>query len=152
MKNLERNTEKQTNNKMDQVVKVATGAFIVKDGKVLLGTGPKFTPYWTVPGGKLAFGEKSSDCVKREVKEELNVEIQITAEPIYTEKMVKISSNLTHFIFINFLCRIVTGEPEADGREFTEIKWQKIEEALNDETINISARETLQDFKKLNKP
>lgn len=135
---------------MDQTVKVATGAFIVKEGNVLLVTGPKFKPHWTVPGGKLAFGEKSETCVKREVKEELNVGVEIIAQPIYTEKMVKISGDPTHFIFINYLCHI-TKEPKVDGRELTSLKWEKIDDAIHDETVNISVREMLQEFKKMKK-
>lgn len=134
---------------MEQTVKVATGSFIVKEGKLLLATGPKFAPHWTVPGGKLAFGEKSDDCVKREAKEEVGVEIETIGEPVYIERVVKISGEPTHFIFINYLCRIYAGEPKIDNRELTAMKWVKIEDVMKDETVNYSVRDSIEKFKKL---
>lgn len=33
---------------------------------------------WEFPGGKLELNETEIDCIKREIKEELNIEIQVT--------------------------------------------------------------------------
>lgn len=32
---------------------------------------------WEFPGGKIEFGESAEECIKREIKEELNIEIEI---------------------------------------------------------------------------
>jgi len=58
---------------------LAVGAFILKDKKLLI---VKKSPYenidadlWTIPGGKIEKDEPIIDGLKREVKEEVNLEI-----------------------------------------------------------------------------
>ncbi len=62
-----------------QIVRVTAGV-ITKNGKVLLcrrrpGSGP-LGGKWEFPGGKIEKGEKASDCLVREIKEELGVDIK----------------------------------------------------------------------------
>lgn len=72
---------------------------------------------WEFPGGKMEFGETLEDCLRREVKEELGVEI---SEPVwfhalhyqYPEKMVEL-----YF----YTCSIILGIPQA--LESAEIAW-----------------------------
>ncbi len=72
---------------------------------------------WEFPGGKREFGETLEDCLRREVKEELGVEI---SEPVwfhalhyqYPEKMVEL-----YF----YTCSIILGIPQA--LECAEIAW-----------------------------
>lgn len=72
---------------------------------------------WEFPGGKKEFGETLEDCLRREVKEELGVEI---SEPVwfhalhyqYPEKMVEL-----YF----YTCSIILGIPQA--LECAEIAW-----------------------------
>lgn len=59
--------------------KVGTG-IIVKDGKILIGQRPEGKPlagYWEFPGGKIEAGETIEQCLKREIREELSVEIAV---------------------------------------------------------------------------
>ena len=37
----------------------------------------KFPLKWEFPGGKLEEGESEIDCIKREIREEINIEIEI---------------------------------------------------------------------------
>ncbi|WP_342348324.1 8-oxo-dGTP diphosphatase MutT [uncultured Nitrospira sp.] len=72
---------------------------------------------WEFPGGKKEFGETLEDCLRREVKEELGVEI---SEPVwfhalhyqYPEKMVEL-----YF----YTCSIILGIPQA--LECAEVAW-----------------------------
>jgi ADP-ribose pyrophosphatase YjhB (NUDIX family) len=55
--------------------RVRVAAIIIHDKKLLLVKGPKkYKEFWT-PGGKLEEGESDIDCLKRELKEELNAKV-----------------------------------------------------------------------------
>ncbi|MEI7719595.1 MAG: NUDIX hydrolase [bacterium] len=60
---------------------VAQKALIEKDGKILMVQYPETDLYvpglWDLPGGRLHNDEVASDGLKREVKEELGVDIEI---------------------------------------------------------------------------
>ena len=77
-----------------------------------------FPGFWEVIGGNLEFGEDFSDCVIREVKEEINCSIK----------------NLTHLhsrtMYLNDLMYItvayygeISEEPVFNKDEISEIKW-----------------------------
>ncbi len=74
----------------DCFYRVTAKALYIKDGKVMLVqdlTGRSDTddsPEWELPGGGLDFGEQFQDTLKREVKEEMNLEIAaIEDKPTY---------------------------------------------------------------------
>lgn len=53
-------------------------AIIEQDGRLLIGKrkeGGSLSGYWEFPGGKIQKGESTEECLCRECKEELNVEI-----------------------------------------------------------------------------
>ena len=66
----------------DQTATVVVAAVIVQDGKVLLkqrkeSSTPENVGKWEFPGGKVRGGEGFIDALKREVSEELNLEVRI---------------------------------------------------------------------------
>ena len=65
-------------------------AIIKKDNKYLIGRrGPKekSTGLWEFPGGKIEYGETHEECLKRELKEELNIDAEIGE--LYSEYVYK---------------------------------------------------------------
>lgn len=57
-----------------------TCAIILKNDKILVtqrSERMKLPLKWEFPGGKLEFGESETDCVLREVREELGIEIEV---------------------------------------------------------------------------
>jgi A/G-specific adenine glycosylase len=77
---------------------------------------------WEFPGGKLEAGETLEDCIKREIQEELAIEIEvedhlITIEHTYTD--FKVTLNVYH-------CRYLGGEPQP--LECDEIRWVTLDE------------------------
>ena len=97
-----------------------TAGIILKEDKILIakrGLDKKFSGRWEFPGGKLEPGESLQDCIKRELKEELNISIKnqeyfITNEHEYDNFKVKIHS---------FLIREYNGEIILNEHE--ELKW-----------------------------
>ena len=51
------------------------GAIIIKDNKLLLLTRHGFQHIWT-PGGKIEPGESDEECLRRELKEEIDAELK----------------------------------------------------------------------------
>ncbi|TGE35539.1 (deoxy)nucleoside triphosphate pyrophosphohydrolase [Desulfosporosinus fructosivorans] len=61
-------------------MKEVTAAIILKDNKVLIAQrapGEKLAGKWEFPGGKIELGETPQECLKREIQEELEVDIDV---------------------------------------------------------------------------
>lgn len=85
--------------------RVAVAAIIFDDrGWILLceHTYRKFFP-WGLPGGGLEHGERPEDGVRREVREETGLEVQVE-KLLYAE-----SAPNNHHISLIYLCKIVGG-------------------------------------------
>jgi 8-oxo-dGTP diphosphatase len=64
---------------MSQIINV-TCAIILKDDKILVAQRNekmKLPLKWEFPGGKLEINEDEVDCIKREIKEEININIEV---------------------------------------------------------------------------
>jgi len=77
---------------------------------------------WEFPGGKIRSGELLSEGIKRELDEELNIEVQVL------EQLESITEAYVDFVIrlYPFWCKIKKGEPEP--LEHQQIGWFKIEE------------------------
>lgn len=80
---------------------------------------------WEFPGGKIEVGEMPEACLIREIKEELNIDIQIkssmsTYEYQYPDKLIRL---------IPFICSQIGGEIYLN--EHAEYKWLDAKELLN---------------------
>ena len=70
-------------------MKEVTAAIILKDNKILIAQrapGDKLAGKWELPGGKLEPGETPQECLKREIQEEFDVDVEVLdffAESIY---------------------------------------------------------------------
>ncbi|SRR5260221_7846274 len=90
---------------MNNYPEPAAGAFIINpSGKLLLVKSHKWKDMYVVPGGHIENGEKIEDALKREINEELGIEIfnlkflcfweYINEDEYYKKK---------HMIFFNYL-------------------------------------------------
>ena len=109
---------------------VGFGVMIFKDNKILLGKRHedpekassllKGAGTWTMPGGKLDFGETFEKGATREVFEETSIKVN-------SLKVVCISNEIVsdaHFVTIGLLCEDFEGEPKVmEPEEITEWKW-----------------------------
>ncbi len=66
---------------------------------------------WEFPGGKREAGETSEECLVREIREELGVEILVMK--LFEEITHEYPERSVHLKF--FICRILSGEPQPLG-------------------------------------
>lgn len=79
-----------------------------------------------LPGGRLKFGEELEEGLKREVKEELGIRIEISR---LSRVWVLIKDDL-HLVGLTFLANYISGEIKSSG-EHTNFQWVDKETILN---------------------
>jgi len=106
------------------------GVMVLKDNKVLLGkrhvepekadSELQGAGTWTMPGGKLDFGEDVKEAAKRETFEETSLKLN-------TLKVISVTNDIKgtkHFVTIGFLCEDFEGSPKVmEPDEITEWRW-----------------------------
>ena len=65
---------------------------------------------WGLPGGKVDFGERAEDTARREITEELGVEIELTGLACIAETIDK--GDGRHWIAPVYTARIISGAPQ----------------------------------------
>ena len=82
----------------------------------------EFKGYWEFPGGKVEIGESLEEALKREIREELQVEIHME------EKFSELDYDYPHFHLTMhcYFCSVLSGEIKLV--EATEGKWLRKEE------------------------
>ena len=105
---------------------VGVGGIVLDAERVLLvrrGREP-LKGIWSIPGGKLELGETLRDAVRRELREEVGLEVQVL-------EMVEVFERITfdeegraayHFVLIDFLCECTAGTATADD-DVDEVAW-----------------------------
>lgn len=120
-------------------VGVGIGVMILKGNSVLLGkrnsnakkadSELRGEGTWTMPGGKMRFGESLEEGARREVLEETGIRVDKSALEI-----ISVSSDISpdgsaHFVTTGFLCRQFDGEPQTmEPEEITEWRWLPLNE------------------------
>lgn len=110
-------------NPASDVRRIGVGVLVrVIDGAphLLVTRRPEGVPlagYWEFPGGKLEDGESSAECVRRELREEVGVDVECAAalpasQHAYAHGMIRLEP---------WLCRWRGGEPRAI--EVAEWRW-----------------------------
>lgn len=100
-------------------------AIIQKNDKILVcqrSETMKLPLKWEFPGGKIEEGESKKECLKREVKEELNLDIEVLDQL----RMVEHHYPDFSICLYPFLCQINSGTLRAI--EHAQIKWVTIDE------------------------
>jgi len=98
---------------------VAVGA-VIEDGKgrILLvrhkpERGGFWQGKWICPGGELEVGEEIGAGIKREVKEETNLEIDLVKPLAPFDRIVKSTEGVNlHVVYIDYIADLVGGELE----------------------------------------
>ncbi|HEU4929938.1 MAG TPA: NUDIX hydrolase [Candidatus Krumholzibacteria bacterium] len=105
---------------------VGVGAVIVRGGHGLIvkrGHEPR-RGEWSLPGGLLNLGESLTDAVRREVKEETGLDVQLgpiveTFDRIHRDADGRIRY---HFVIVDYVCWSTSGEAVA-GSDADDVMW-----------------------------
>lgn len=110
---------------------VAVGAIVRKGDTVLLvqrGQEPA-KGRWVIPGGAVELGEKVQEAVKRELREECGIEIEVGPVAAVVDRIERDAAGRVryHYVIIDFFCDYISGElrPASDA---VQARWVKAEE------------------------
>ena len=112
---------------MSPVLRVSAG-LVFDAGRLLITQRPAdkhLGGLWEFPGGKLEEGESYQDCLARELREELGIDVRVGSmlaaiEHRYPDRQVRI-----HF----FRCLLLAGTPQAlDCADFVWVKQDELDQ------------------------
>ncbi len=105
---------------------------------------------WGIPGGLMELGESVEECIHREVKEEIGIDIDTKSLQLFGvysgEKLfTKLRNGHEYYnIIIGYICTNYRGELKPDGDEVLEAKFFDIQEVPN--TTNPYIKEKLKEL------
>lgn len=123
------------------------GALILNsEGKMLLVKSHKWGDRYTIAGGHVEVGETLAEALKREIREEVGLEIRelrllMTQEAIFSPEFYK----RRHFIFFDFVCWCDDSGVVVDGDEIQDFLWAEPREALR-KTLDSFTRRLVEKF------
>jgi 8-oxo-dGTP diphosphatase len=102
------------------VILIGVGAIIQDDkDRILLvkhkkERGGYWQGKWICPGGRLEYGEQIRDGIKREVKEETNLDIELITPLVPFDRIVTSNKETSlHVIYIDYIAKLLGGELKA---------------------------------------
>ncbi|HEX6164421.1 MAG TPA: NUDIX hydrolase [Vicinamibacterales bacterium] len=124
---------------------VGVGAVIVRDGKALIvkrAHEPR-KGEWSLPGGLLELGESLQDAVRREIKEETSLDVEVgpvieTFDRVHRDDAGRIRY---HFVIIDFVCWPGGGEA-VPGSDADAVAWVTASE-IDDYRVNRHAKDVI---------
>lgn len=123
---------------------VGVGAVILNEKRQILLLLRERSPEkgcWCIPGGKVEFGETIEDAIKREVKEEVNVDVQII-------KLIGVTNHIVlkeevHWVAPTFLTKVTQGrEKNMEPQKHKDMRWFSLNNMPSN--ITITTRKALE--------
>lgn len=94
--------------------RIRVAAIIVEDGRILLVRHEKDgQSYWMLPGGGVDYGETLAEALRRELREELNIEAAIGPLMLANDSIPE--DRHRHIVNLYFAARITGGELRTGG-------------------------------------
>ena len=116
------------NHKKHQTPCVATKAFIVNDGKLLINK-PNDSKYWAVPGGHIEMGETPEQALKRELLEEIGTNNVTIGNPLVVWQKIVAEQPGHEIILIGFEVHLNQKNYKVKpGHEDNDFHWMTFDE------------------------
>ena len=127
---------------------LAVSAAIFRDDKILLVRRARSPArgFYSLPGGRVEFGETLHAAVHREVDEETSLKIEIVDLAGWRE-VVPGTKGGGHYLIMSFAARWIRGEPVLNG-ELDDFRWLA-PDALGDLKITAGLQEIIQSARRL---
>ena len=126
---------------------VGCGAFILNNSNEVLLQQRNKEPekgYWSIPGGKLEWMETFEEAVKREIKEECDIDIKVLRLLGICDHIVK--SENQHWVSPSFLCKIEKGEPKImELNKHLDMKWFSLDNLP--EKLTITTKDAVNSYR-----
>lgn len=121
---------------------VGVGAVIVRDGRALIvrrAHEPR-KGEWSLPGGLVHLGESLTDAVRREVREETDLDVELgpiveTFDRVHRDAEGRIRY---HFVIVDFVCWSPSGDAVA-GSDAEAVAWVTADE-IDRYAVNVHAK------------
>lgn len=117
-----------------EIISVGVGAVVFRGDDVLVikRGKPPFEGEWSIPGGRLELGERVIDAVKREVREETSLAIDIIGLLDVFDALPRKDGDgfSNHTVIIDYVAEWVSGEPVA-GDDAAEAEFVSFETAIS---------------------
>ena len=111
---------------------ITVGALIFNDaGEALMIRTQKWSNLWGIPGGKVKWGETSEDALRREIKEETDLDITdirfvLVQDCIHSKEFYRDA----HFVLLNYTAQAPGRQTVTLNDEAREFRWLNLAAAL----------------------
>jgi ADP-ribose pyrophosphatase YjhB (NUDIX family) len=108
---------------------VAVGAIVVRENTVLLvrrGREPG-AGKWSVPGGRVEFGERLADTVVREVREETGLTVRVDRFAGWAERTGTVPWPYHHVLLDFFATETPPGQVARAGDDALDVQWAPVD-------------------------
>jgi phosphoglycolate phosphatase len=107
------------------------GLIYVDTDQVLMIRTHKWSNLWGIPGGKIKWGEASVEALRREIKEETDLEVTdvefvLVQDCIHSKEFYRDA----HFVLLNYTCRCTSPPAVRLNDEAREFRWVTAAEAM----------------------
>lgn len=99
---------------------------------------------WEFPGGSVEFGERLADALRREMREEYGIEIEVGALLDVVDHILPAENQ--HWVSPTFICKILSGTPEIkEPGKCSAIGWHAVDTIP--QPLSVISAHNLQNYK-----